>query len=137
MEFVAEVSPSFTIGFVEEVREASRSLQTFADRGRIVPEVPHQKLREISVRDHRLIYRVEADEVTIVAIFHGRRDFRRAWGARAPPAPAWAVAGQLRVIFQAPDLAEAKKKFPVCSRICRRARGCWAPDDATAVAGWK
>lgn len=83
MEFVAEVSPSFTIGFVQEIREASRSLRTLADRGRIVPEVQTEALRELFVRDHRLIYRVAADEVTILAIFHGRRDFRRAWRGRS------------------------------------------------------
>ena len=55
MEFIAEVSPSFTTAFVQEVRDASRSLSMFADRGRVVPEVGHEQLREIFVRDHRLI----------------------------------------------------------------------------------
>ena len=82
MEFIAEVSPSFTIAFVQEVRDASRSLSMFADRGRVVPEVGHEQLREIFVPDHRLIYRVEAEQVTILAIFHGRRDFERAWQER-------------------------------------------------------
>ncbi len=82
MEFIAETSPSFTAAFVQEVRDASRSLKTFAERGRVVPEVGHGRLREIFVRSYRLIYRVENDEVTILALFHGSRDVNKAWRER-------------------------------------------------------
>ena len=83
MEFVAAVSESFASTLAQDAREASRSLSQFAERGRVVPEVGHPQLRELFVREHRLVYRVEEARVTIVAFFHGRRDFETAWRKKA------------------------------------------------------
>ena len=82
IEFVAGVSESFASSLAQDAQEASRSLAEFAERGRVVPEVGHPELRELFVRDHRMIYRVEAEHVTIVAFFHGRRNFEKAWKER-------------------------------------------------------
>jgi plasmid stabilization system protein ParE len=83
LEFVAGVSESFASTLAQDARDASRSLSRFAERGRVVPEVGHSQLRELFVREHRMIYRVEEVRVTIVAFFHGRRDFETAWHTRA------------------------------------------------------
>lgn len=73
MEFIADTSPSFTSAFAQEIRDASRSLKDLAERGRVVPEVGHGRLREIFVRRYRIIYKVEVDQVTIVALWQGKR----------------------------------------------------------------
>jgi toxin ParE1/3/4 len=82
VEFAARVSESFASSLAREAVEAGRSLEQFAERGRVVPEVGHPQLRELFVRAHRLIYRVGENEVTVVAFFHGRRDFDTAWRER-------------------------------------------------------
>ena len=77
------MSPSFTATLAREAGDASRTLSLYAERGRIVAEIGYPTLRELFVRDHRLIFRVEDETVTIVAFFHGRRDFVKAWRERA------------------------------------------------------
>ena len=82
VEFVGRASESFAATLARDAIDASRSLSQFAERGRIVPEIGHPHLRELFVRGHRMIYRVEKEDATIVAFFHGRRDFDTAWGER-------------------------------------------------------
>ena len=82
VEFVARASESFATTLARDAIEASRSLSQFAERGRVVPEIGHPHLRELFVRVHRVIYRVQKEDVTIVAFFHGRRDFDTAWRER-------------------------------------------------------
>lgn len=55
--------------------DAADSLETFAERGRIVPELGDSQIRELLVFKYRLLYRVSDDNVTIVAFLRGVRDF--------------------------------------------------------------
>ncbi|MBW1982519.1 MAG: type II toxin-antitoxin system RelE/ParE family toxin [Deltaproteobacteria bacterium] len=77
--YVHRDSPSYAVSFVHRVLQAGRSLSDFAERGRIVPEFKDTKIREVFVHSYRLIYRIEDEQVLIVALIHGRRDFRTAW----------------------------------------------------------
>jgi plasmid stabilization system protein ParE len=42
----------------------------------MIPEVENQALREIIVQGYRVMYRMEADHVLILAVMHGSRDLR-------------------------------------------------------------
>lgn len=68
--------------FENQVWQASDSLQTFAERGRRVPELQHPDYRELLLGNYRLLYRVYPDRVEIAALLHGIREFRSAWGSR-------------------------------------------------------
>ena len=64
--------------------DTTSSLDQYAERGRIVPELNQSDLRELFVFDYRLLYRVRSDEVVVVAYLHGARLRNLASGA-APP----------------------------------------------------
>ena len=53
------------------------SLETLAERGRVVPELADPTIREVFVFRYRLMYRIETERVTILAFVHGARDFAR------------------------------------------------------------
>jgi toxin ParE1/3/4 len=55
-------------------------LGAFANRGRIVPELDDESVRELFVfrQRYRMIYRVLAHEVQILAFIHGARDLLEA-----------------------------------------------------------
>ncbi len=72
-------SPVYAASFVDRALEAGRSLNEFAERGRIVPELRDSSIREIFVYSYRFVYRIEDDRISIVALIHGRRDFQKAW----------------------------------------------------------
>lgn len=57
--------------------EMAASLETLAERGRVVPELADPTIREVFVFRYRLMYRIETERVTILAFVHGARDFAR------------------------------------------------------------
>ncbi len=61
----------------KRLRERAAALETTPARGRVVPELAEfgmRAWREILVRPYRLVYRIEADNVVVLAVFDGRRD---------------------------------------------------------------
>ena len=76
-EYIARDSPRYASAFVEQARAASRSLQQFPNRGRIVPEESNPAIREIFVHSYRLIYRVRENNIDIINFIHGARIYTR------------------------------------------------------------
>lgn len=88
-EYIAKDSPFYAAAFIQEALEAGYSLFEFSERGRIVPELCHPNIREILVRDYRLIYHIQEASITILAFIHGARDLKNLWERekRDPPFP--------------------------------------------------
>jgi toxin ParE1/3/4 len=75
-EYITRDSAAYAAAFVQEMKDAATSLSEMAERGQIVPEFGDPSIRELLVRPYRLVYRLNARQVTILAIIHGAR---RAW----------------------------------------------------------
>ncbi len=45
----------------------------------MVPELMDPDIREIFVKNHRLIYKVKTDSISILAVVHGKRDLAALW----------------------------------------------------------
>jgi plasmid stabilization system protein ParE len=54
-DYIAEDSPGYAAAFVRRVWDRSRSLETLAERGRVVPEVGDPAVRELVISSYRLI----------------------------------------------------------------------------------
>ena len=78
-DFIAKDSRHYAAAFVQEVRDAARSLTNFAKRGRVVPEFNHEHIRELFIRNHRLIYKISDNTVYILGFIHGARDLWALW----------------------------------------------------------
>jgi len=85
-EFIARDSIFYAKAVVREARAAARSLSRFVERGRIVPESARPDVREIFVRDYRLIYHLAGRRIFIIAFIHGARDLAAIWEKRGGPA---------------------------------------------------
>ena len=72
--FVFKESPSTAQRLLEEVLTAAASLSTLSDRGSHVPEVEDPSVRQLLCNPYRVIYRVDEDEVVILALLHQRQD---------------------------------------------------------------
>ena len=81
--YIHRDSPAYAVSFVERALEAGRSLNEFAERGRMVPELSDSSIREIFIYSYRLVYRIEDNRICILALIHGRRDFQKAWNEKA------------------------------------------------------
>lgn len=60
--------------------KAAASLDTFSERGRVIPELDQPTIRELLVERYRLLYEVRPAEVQILAFVHTARDLTR-WRA--------------------------------------------------------
>ena len=58
---------------VSEVSDAADSLQHFAERGRKVPEFSDSSIRELLIRNYRLIYKIKSSQVLVLTFIHGAR----------------------------------------------------------------
>ena len=83
--FIGRDSRFYAAALVREARTAARSLRTFAERGRVVPESDVADMRELFIRSYRLIDQVTADHVFLLALVHGARDLTALWERRGGP----------------------------------------------------
>jgi len=83
LEFIGEDSPDGARRVLRAALDSAASLGSFSKHGRKVPECDDPNIREIFVYSYRMMYRVEADSVTIIAFLHGARDFER-WARQQP-----------------------------------------------------
>jgi toxin ParE1/3/4 len=71
--YIAKDSEFYAAAVVRELVDAGRSLALFAERGRVVPEYQDAAIRELLVRDFRLVYEVGGGSVHVLRIIHGAR----------------------------------------------------------------
>ena len=75
ISYIAADSRANALRVLERALDTARTLSTLADRGRVVPEASDPAIRELFVFQYRLMYRVEANRVHVIAFVHGARDF--------------------------------------------------------------
>ncbi|VGO21439.1 type II toxin-antitoxin system RelE/ParE family toxin [Pontiella sulfatireligans] len=76
-EFIAEDSPVYACIFAQKVVALVKSIPAFPQTGRMVPEYNNPHLRERIYGDYRIIYRIQAKHIEIVALCHGARQLER------------------------------------------------------------
>ena len=62
---------------LRRIEDRAATLGSSPARGRVIPELARfgmRTWRELVVRPYRLVYRIEGDTVTLLAVFDGRRD---------------------------------------------------------------
>ncbi|MGD8345306.1 MAG: type II toxin-antitoxin system RelE/ParE family toxin [Desulfobacterales bacterium] len=63
--------PSAAVNFRNRTEEILRRLENFPESGRIIPEYPELPYREVIISPYRVFYKIKADVVWIVAVWHG------------------------------------------------------------------
>jgi len=74
-DFIARDAQSFAQVFVDRVFGSVDRLAVFPRSGRIVPEIGQENIREIVFGNYRIVYLVSEDDVSILTVFHGSRQF--------------------------------------------------------------
>lgn len=80
---IARDSVIRAINFVDHLIECAEVLHDNPSLGRVVPEFSRDDLRELLVRDYRIVYLLVSERVTILRVVHGARDLP-ALAKRAP-----------------------------------------------------
>ena len=72
-EYIAKDSEFYARAVVTEILSVSRNIREFPLIGRIVPEICDEHVRERFIYSYRLVYRIEPEQILVVAVIHGKR----------------------------------------------------------------
>jgi toxin ParE1/3/4 len=72
-EYISVDSAAYAATVVKKILNTARNLAHFPRSGRIVPEIADESIREWVAYSYRVIYRLDAESITIAAVVHGRR----------------------------------------------------------------
>ncbi len=61
--------------WIERLRERARAAAEMPLAGRIVPERASDEVREVFVRNYRIVYRIRKDAIHVLTVFEGHRLF--------------------------------------------------------------
>ena len=71
LSYIYNDKPSAAVNFKNRVEKTLRRLEDFPESGRIIPEFPELSYREVIISPYRFFYRIKADTIWIIAVWHG------------------------------------------------------------------
>jgi plasmid stabilization system protein ParE len=74
-DFIAADSRYYAKKVVQDILDRANILEAYPVIGRKVPEIDDESIREIFIYSYRILYEIKSDQVYIIGIIHGRRDF--------------------------------------------------------------
>lgn len=72
-EYIALNSPTYAKQMVDRITRRSQQIADQPLSGRSVPEYQTDDIRELIEKPYRIIYRIKADQIDVVAVIHGAR----------------------------------------------------------------
>lgn len=70
-ERIAQDAPLYAQRMVDRLTKRSEQITTFPESGRMVPEYEAPDIREVIEGPYRIIYRIKADQIDVLAVVHG------------------------------------------------------------------
>jgi toxin ParE1/3/4 len=74
-DFIASDSKYYAKKVVQDIVDRANILKEYPQIGRKVPEINDENIREIFAYSYRILYEIKSENVYIIGIIHGRRDF--------------------------------------------------------------
>jgi len=71
--YIARDNPQKAIEFTDRLIDKCENLKDNPDIGRVVPELQIQQIRELIVKNYRIVYRHIGNRVQILTVFEGHR----------------------------------------------------------------
>ena len=72
-EYIERDSEFYARAVVSKILAVSGNIPEQPLMGRIVPEIGDEKIRELFVYSYRLVYRIQDEIITILAVIHGEK----------------------------------------------------------------
>ncbi len=68
---IAQDAPVYAQRMMDRITKRSVQIATFPASGRMVPEYEAPDIREVIESPYRIIYRIKADDIDVLAVVHG------------------------------------------------------------------
>jgi len=73
-EYITNDSAEYAGAVIDRLITSVERLKSFPERGRLVPEAPNTRVREILVSGYRIIHRLRKGRAQILSVVHSARD---------------------------------------------------------------
>lgn len=72
-EYIAQDNIDAAIKWIKSIIDAVEKLNNFPESGRKVPKIDRSNIREILVKNNRIIYRLQDNKISILTVRHGKQ----------------------------------------------------------------
>ena len=72
-EYIARDNPVAAIDYVDKLISVAEKIVDYPEKGRIVPELSLENIRELLFKNYRVVYLVKRNSVDILTIFEGHQ----------------------------------------------------------------
>ena len=72
-EYISRDNPVAAIGFVDKLISVAETIVDYPEKGRIVPELSIEKIREVLHKNYRIVYLIKKNSIDILTVFEGHQ----------------------------------------------------------------
>lgn len=75
-DFIAHDSTHYAKKVTQDIVARTDGLDELPRRGKVVPELGIEAIRELSLYSYRILYEIKAPDIIVLAVIHKRRDLQ-------------------------------------------------------------
>lgn len=72
-EYISRDNPPASVEFVDRLISVAETLVDYPKKGRVVPELSLENIRELLFKNYRIVYLVKRSSVEILTVFEGHQ----------------------------------------------------------------
>ena len=72
-QYISKDSPAAARKWIDTVFNKVETLTNFPEMGRMVPEANRKEIRELLIKNYRVIYRIKDEQISILTVRHGKQ----------------------------------------------------------------
>ena len=75
--YIAKENPEAARVVIKDIHEAENRIKDFPEKGRVVPEIRKNNIKEIFCRGYRIIYKIETKKIIILTVRHMKQQLNK------------------------------------------------------------
>ncbi len=72
-EYISRDNPVSAIELVDKLISVAETIVDYPEKGRIVPELSIEKIREVLHKNYRIVYLIKKNSIDILTVFEGHQ----------------------------------------------------------------
>jgi toxin ParE1/3/4 len=76
-KYISNENPEAARKVINDIYETGNKIKEFPEKGRIVPEIRRNNIREVFCFEYRIIYRIESKRIFILTVRHMKQRFKK------------------------------------------------------------
>jgi plasmid stabilization system protein ParE len=76
-EYISRDNPIVAMEFVDKIISIAETIVNNSEKGRIVPELSLENIRELLYRNYRIVYLIKKNSIDILTVFEGHQLLRK------------------------------------------------------------